>query len=276
MQPNDTCYYCGKPAVGDEHFPPKSFFPQNQRSRLVVVPACKEHNQEKSTDDEYVRTMLLYDIRADGAEHLLALRGTSRRAVERSFERSLERLKDSDPNGTNLDETLSRLHEIHEVASAEGTVAAMKELDALVKQQMLPSSLYALATKSPEPIRFTLPSGEEVDTVSTEIDVDRVTAYLSLGAHALYYYVFKTQHHGHMVLMPHFLMPRYDSDEAEQLEYFESLFDREQSDGDQKEYFYYRVIEEDVAMDDGEVKAVVINFCLYDLYKVTAIFIRPK
>ncbi|WP_157651936.1 hypothetical protein [Burkholderia ubonensis] len=111
-----------------------------------------------------------------------------------------------------------------------------------------------------------------MDTVSTEIDVDRILAYFSMGARALYHWVFKTRHLGKMILTPHFLTPTKHPDEAEQLEYLESLFDRDQSLGDQKEYFYYRVIEEVVSMDEGDVEVTVLNFCLYDLYKVTAIF----
>jgi len=75
-----------------------------------------------------------------------------------------------------------------------------------------------------------------------------------------------------MVLTPHFLMPTHHPDEAEQLKYLESLFDRSQSIGNQKEYLYYRVIEAEFPMGESDVKATVLNFCLHDLYKVTAIF----
>jgi len=180
MQTGDTCYCCGNPAVGMEHFPPESFFPEGNRSGLIGVPACKKHNQDKSKDDEYIRAMLMNDIRAHGIEHLAALKDTSGRAVKRSFRRSLDKLEEGDQDGAKLEDVLRRLNGL-------GDVAAMKELDALVKDWLLPSSLHALTTKSPEQVRFTFPSGEEVDTVSTEIDADRVITYFGMGARALYY-----------------------------------------------------------------------------------------
>ncbi|WP_027793152.1 hypothetical protein [Paraburkholderia acidipaludis] len=272
MQLGDTCYCCGEPAVGPEHFPPESFFPVGRRSGLIEVPACKKHNQDKSRDDEYIRTMLMYDIRAHGVGHVSSVRDTSRRALERSFGRSLDRLENGDPDGAKVEEVRRRLDGL------EG-IAAMKELDALVNEGLVPSSLHALATKNPEPVRATLPSGQEVETISTEIDVDRVIAYFSLGARALYYWAFNTRFVGQVILAPHFLMPTYHPDDAKQLEYFESLFDRDQSIGDQKEYFYYRVIDgadANFSIDGQAITASVLNFCMYDIYKTTAIFVSPQ
>ncbi|WP_459622904.1 hypothetical protein [Burkholderia sp. 3C] len=249
-----------------EHFPPESFFPKGHRSGLIVVPSCAEHNQAKSTDDEYIRTLLLVDVRADGVKHLEGLREISRRAVARSLERSLAKLEEEDSDGV-------RAAEIHHRLDGLGEITAMKELDALVKDGRLRSSLHALATKSPVSVRFTSPSGQEKDAVSVEIDVARIVNYFSMGARALYYWIFKTQHIGKMILTPHFLMPTKHPDEAEQLEYLESLFDRGQSLGNQKEYFYYRIINGVVPLDQVNVEVTVLNFCLYDTYKVTATFL---
>jgi hypothetical protein len=54
------CYYCGSPATGDEHVPPKCIFPKSKdiaskedyRRNLIKVPSCDLHNLLKSKDDE--------------------------------------------------------------------------------------------------------------------------------------------------------------------------------------------------------------------------------
>lgn len=50
------CYFqgCGSAGVTKEHIPPRSFFPDGRREQLLTVPACKVHNNDKSTDDQYV------------------------------------------------------------------------------------------------------------------------------------------------------------------------------------------------------------------------------
>ncbi|MEM5436366.1 hypothetical protein [Paraburkholderia diazotrophica] len=80
-------------------------------------------------------------------------------------------------------------------------------------------------------------------------------------------------------LAPHFLMPTHHPDDAEELEYLESLFDREQSIGNQKEYFYYRVLDgagANLLIDGLAITATVLNFCMYNIYRVTAIFCSPQ
>lgn len=49
-----TCYRCGQPANTKEHMPPKSFFPKGGNLQLKTVPSCKEHNNDKSGDDQYL------------------------------------------------------------------------------------------------------------------------------------------------------------------------------------------------------------------------------
>jgi len=58
----DSCYFCGKSAIGVEHVPPRCFFPAVKdlppgspdfRKNLITVPSCDEHNQALSLDDEY-------------------------------------------------------------------------------------------------------------------------------------------------------------------------------------------------------------------------------
>lgn len=61
-----TCYMCDSLATGQEHAPPKCFFPEAKdlpadfddlRRDLVTVPSCDLHNSSKSTDDEYAMVL---------------------------------------------------------------------------------------------------------------------------------------------------------------------------------------------------------------------------
>jgi hypothetical protein len=62
-----TCYMCEAKANSREHVPPRCFFPEGKdlpsgrdyRKNLISVPACKEHNLEKSTNDEYLFLVIL-------------------------------------------------------------------------------------------------------------------------------------------------------------------------------------------------------------------------
>ena len=56
-----TCYMCEKLATSVEHVPPRCLFPEKKdlpdgvdlRKQLLTIPACDEHNSQKSQDDEY-------------------------------------------------------------------------------------------------------------------------------------------------------------------------------------------------------------------------------
>lgn len=62
-----VCYWCGKEASTREHVPPRSFFPDSvdadgnkiNRSQLITVWACQEHNNKKSDFDEYLRNRIV-------------------------------------------------------------------------------------------------------------------------------------------------------------------------------------------------------------------------
>lgn len=51
-----TCYFQGCPEKGvtKEHIPPRSFFPEGEKSQLLTVKSCEAHNNSKSTNDLYV------------------------------------------------------------------------------------------------------------------------------------------------------------------------------------------------------------------------------
>ncbi len=48
------CAYCGAPKVSEDHVPPKNLFPVD-RTNLITVPACHEHNGKRSDLDEKFR-----------------------------------------------------------------------------------------------------------------------------------------------------------------------------------------------------------------------------
>lgn len=58
MTQANTCYMCENFATTVEHVPPKSFFPSKFRKNLITVPSCKAHNNDKSNDDDYLRTII--------------------------------------------------------------------------------------------------------------------------------------------------------------------------------------------------------------------------
>lgn len=51
------CYMCGTEATCTEHFPPRSFYPDDPSLKLnrITAKSCDEHNTEKTLDDDYMR-----------------------------------------------------------------------------------------------------------------------------------------------------------------------------------------------------------------------------
>lgn len=49
-----TCYFCDKLGSTREHVPPKGVFPIGERTNLLTVPSCEEHNTWKTEDDTYL------------------------------------------------------------------------------------------------------------------------------------------------------------------------------------------------------------------------------
>jgi hypothetical protein len=61
-----TCVYCRQAGtldnpIEDEHVIPKTLFRGPLPQDIVVVPACRNCNREKSKDDSYLRDMLILD-----------------------------------------------------------------------------------------------------------------------------------------------------------------------------------------------------------------------
>jgi hypothetical protein len=49
------CYYCGAPAVSNDHLPPSCIFDKPMPGNRIKVPSCHKHNVDQSKDDEYFR-----------------------------------------------------------------------------------------------------------------------------------------------------------------------------------------------------------------------------
>ena len=78
-----SCYICGKEKASIEHSPPKCFFPISQRINLITVDSCKEHNEDTSLDDEYVKNIITMLIGGNST----AYKQFSEKTIK-SFERS--------------------------------------------------------------------------------------------------------------------------------------------------------------------------------------------
>lgn len=58
IKPGVPCYACTAQASSKDHCPPKLVFPADMRVDLIKVPACEQHNQAVSADDEYAAHVL--------------------------------------------------------------------------------------------------------------------------------------------------------------------------------------------------------------------------
>lgn len=69
----DLCFACDNVAVTREHVPPLCLFPEAKdahnglalRKNLITVPACAEHNLDKSRDDQYLFLVLSINVAAN-------------------------------------------------------------------------------------------------------------------------------------------------------------------------------------------------------------------
>lgn len=74
-----SCYMCDNLAISVEHVPPRCLFPKQKdlpsgidlRRELLTVPACAQHNMEKSQEDEYFLNVIvgMENVNAVGIEH---------------------------------------------------------------------------------------------------------------------------------------------------------------------------------------------------------------
>lgn len=68
------CYCCEQTATTRDHIPPKCFFPEKKylssnspdyRSDLITVPSCSQHNNSRSSDDEYTALVIVLNSKSD-------------------------------------------------------------------------------------------------------------------------------------------------------------------------------------------------------------------
>ena len=53
------CAFCWRPAVTEDHIPPKGLFAKKHRKDVIKVPACEECNRATHLDDEYMKRLAL-------------------------------------------------------------------------------------------------------------------------------------------------------------------------------------------------------------------------
>ena len=103
--PGTLCVHCGEAeATTADHVPPKSLFPKGTTG-LITVPSCQACNQGDSSDDEYLRNMVVsrkgIGDRADAQDMVEAMRRSLLREEQK-------RLRDATLKGIATTEKWSR------------------------------------------------------------------------------------------------------------------------------------------------------------------------
>jgi hypothetical protein len=123
------CAYCGREKkLTADHVPPKLLLEQPFPLNLLTVPACHDCNSGFKKDDEYTRTVLALDIRANwnyAAQSNLS-------AIVRSLQR---------PNARGFSEYLSQQSHQMRIVAPSGTPITSIEID---KQRTNASGLHIL------------------------------------------------------------------------------------------------------------------------------------
>lgn len=90
------CAYCGAPKVSEDHVPPRNLFPID-RTNLITVPACHEHNGERSDLDEQFRNYVATRVgnETPTTQELLnkAIRGITRNKTLHQWNPSLRQFE---------------------------------------------------------------------------------------------------------------------------------------------------------------------------------------
>lgn len=77
-----TCYRCDAEPTTRDHVPPRCIFPENMRIELITVPSCKEHNNNESAGDEYIRNLATMNFQSSTVG-LNEFEGKALRALKR-------------------------------------------------------------------------------------------------------------------------------------------------------------------------------------------------
>lgn len=259
------CYCCEEPTAGDEHVPPQSFFVKGNRAGLITVPSCKLHNQDKSSDDEYIRTLLLSSIELDEKQALASNMEVHDRALRRSAERLLSRLKS--------DADLELFIGLEEKFKDDPLVGI--KVFAELEKSGIGSGLLGIISRNYREETIVDSDGIEQLTTSFQFDRVRLMSYFKLMSKALFYHETKWPWLGDVVLIPHnFVSNDATEDEKALHAYYLALIDREASKGEHKDIFYYTIFTQ--MKSDIEIRCYVVNFCIYDNFKFTALFISEN
>jgi hypothetical protein len=258
--PQNTCYVCGKPATSVEHVPPRSFFPKEHRTSLITVPSCNEHNQIKSKDDEYIRSILLKIAQSPASE----LVKKQERALERALEKFLEEFKkalDSNPslrNNIKLEQAMLNL--------GKEEISLEERLNALyVAASITNAKLGVFSAFFKEPENAIWHNGQP--TISTAIDVERLFHFFELLSQGLWYAKFKNATKKPKYLVFHeLLLPDISDTEKKLSEIYRRSFDKSTSSGENKEIFYYEFFHH------AEYNTIVLNMCFFEEVIITAVF----
>jgi hypothetical protein len=264
----NICYFCDCPASSREHAPPKCFFPKGNRENLVTVPSCDKHNSEKSHNDEYMRLIILSDIRGDGNTIVAHMRETLKRSIDRSAERLLSSIKNLPKKDLRkLIVTCSRIKkENKESGELLNIIVASK----LYESGCISGGLFGLMYKNVKNELYERNNGSIIKTYSHEIDLQRVFIFFTQLASALFFHTFERKYSGRLTVAPLFLFNTNTDvdDDKEKNKILLDQYSKENSHGYNKDIFYYSFssIENDLA------SGLWINMCFYEEFKFSVRF----
>jgi len=290
----EQCYFCGKESTGVEHIPPKSFFPKGNRIKLITVPSCDEHNQEKSTDDEYIRMIFLNDTRTDGNEKLNKLKDTNKRGLERSAKRvsnSFSKLSKKELKKIILilDKPSFILREMswssikinlslkdytyhyNQFCKNKTPLTEAEKINHLHKNH-INMGLLGLSHVDPLPELIYDKNGNEIKTISIGVDYERIIKFLEYLSRGLFFYKSNQQWNSKINILPHFLLKSDALEKDKKMSYYYlKHLNKEEAEGQNKDYFYFDGFTDNDPLT-GEKRSIFFNFCFYDTFYVTAIF----
>jgi hypothetical protein len=258
------CYFCGGEATGVEHVPPKSFFIKGQREELITVPSCDVHNQQKSKDDEYIRSLLLSSSKLDGNEKLNPLFDLHSRMLRRAGEQISKRIES--------EEGYQKFFEIEERLKGD-PIFGMKICSELQKAGISTGLLGLLSVDYRDEIILDS-NGNEQKTISFKFDTERFINFFKALSKGIFFHETKTIWLGEVELLTHGFLREDVGEVGERYsQHYRSQLVREQAKGRHKDIFYYDIGTE-VNDENAEILRYVLSFCLYDEYEFTAFFER--
>lgn len=260
------CYFCGRPSVGAEHIPPKSFFIKGKRENLITVPSCELHNQDKSKDDEYIRSLLLSSEKLDRNHKLGELLA--------AHDSTLKHVGGLIPSRIKSEADYQKFCEI-ELALKDDPAHGMKAFSELQKAGINTGLLGLLALDYRDEIILDS-DGNEQGTISFAFDTERFNVFFKALSKGLFFHETETVWLGDVILISHSFLRGDIGEEGKKLsQHYRSQLARDSAKGEHKDIFYYDIGTE---FDDSgsEILRYVLSFCLYDTYEFSAIFDREN